>query len=118
RATLSQTLSRIEVIDGPSEPLAVTGDSSATTLTLSQPVIATTDWTLLALGSLSYGLSHSYASEVPLVDATTTKAALGFSLSYSKDGNSFAVQPQLIYVRAGDNLADSYSEALIGTASA
>jgi hemolysin activation/secretion protein len=118
RATLSQTLSRIEVIDGPSEPLDVTGDSSATTLTLSQPVIATTDWTLLALGSLSYGLSHSYASEVPLVDARTRKAALGFSLSYSKDGNSFAVQPQLIYVRADDNLADSYSEALIGTASA
>lgn len=118
RMTLSQTLSRIEVIDGPSEPLEVTGDSSATTLTLSQPVIATTDWTLLALGSLSYGLSHSYASEVPLVDATTSKGALGFSLSYSKDGNSFAVQPQLIYVRADDNLADSYSEVLIGTASA
>jgi hemolysin activation/secretion protein len=116
RLSLSQTLSGIKVIDGPSKPLYVTGNSSATTVTLSQPVIADTDWTLLALGSLSYGESHSYASDVPLVDASTSKVALGFSLSYSKDGNSFAVQPQLIYVHAEDHLLDGYPNLLIGTA--
>jgi len=116
RLSLSQTLSGIKVIDGPSEPLDVTGNSSATTVTLSQPVIADTDWTMLALGSLSYGESHSYAADVPLVDASTTKVALGFSLSYSKDGNSFAVQPQLLYVHAEDHLFDEYPNILIGTA--
>ncbi len=116
RLSLSQTLSSIKVIDGPSEPLDVTGDSSATTLTLSQPFYADTDWTVLGLAAFSYGESHSYAADVPLVDTSTSKASLGFSIGYSKDGNSFAVQPQLIYVYADDYLFDENRDLWIGTA--
>src|SRR5690606_6400959 len=113
KVSLSQTLSAIKVIHGPTEPLNITGASKATTLTLSQPFFIESEWTVLGLMSGSHGDSQSWSSEVPLVDTVTSKAALGFALSYAGDGASFSVQPQLVYVHAKDRLFDDGRDLLI-----
>lgn len=119
RLSLSQTLSAIKVIDGPTEPLHITGTSSATTATVSQPFFVNTEWALLGIGTVSYGESASWSSDVPLVETSTLKTALGFSLSYATDGVSFAVQPQLIYVHAVAQVpSEEANDFLIATASA
>lgn len=115
RLALSYTRSGIRVIDGPTAPLDVTGVSQATTVTLSQPVVANRDWTLLVLASGSYALSDSKSGDTPLVDSDTTKAVLGFALTYASDRANFTVQPQLIYAKAHDRLTDQVQGILLST---
>jgi hemolysin activation/secretion protein len=115
----SYTRSRIAVIEGPSEPLDITGNSQAGSLTLSQPVIATPNWTVLASLSGVYGTSTSDSAAVPLVDSETTKAAAGLDITYTGTGQTFSFDPQLIYANANDHLAGTSSDILLaaGTAS-
>lgn len=120
RLAVSYSRSAIKVINGPQAALDVTGASQAGTVTVSQPLIATTNWTLLALASGSYGVNSSHLSGVPLVDSSTTKAVLGFSLTYSDDTASFTVQPQMVYARARDYILNEYDDIVlaIGTVNA
>lgn len=114
RVAASYTRSSIAVIDGPDAPLHVTGNSQAVSLTLSQPLIATGNWAVLASLSGVYGTSQSDSAAVPLVDSTTTKEAYGLSINYTDTGRSFTLAPQLIYAQASDHLAGSTADILLG----
>ncbi|WP_299742261.1 ShlB/FhaC/HecB family hemolysin secretion/activation protein [Devosia sp.] len=117
RISLGYSRSQIRVVDGPSEPLDINGGSQVASLTASQPVFATTDWSLIALASTSYGDSISRAGVVSLVESTTTKASAGLALSYTGTTGSFSIQPQIVFAAAQDKLAQSWRDLTIGTIS-
>ena len=118
RLSLGYSGSNIRVIDGPTKPLDITGASQVGSLTLSQPVFANTQWSLLALASGSYGGSISRAGTVSLVDSRTTKASIGFALGYTGEVASISVQPQLVYAAAEDLLAANTRYLSVGTINA
>lgn len=117
RISLGYSRSAIQVIEGPSAALDITGSSQVGSLTASQPIFATTDWSLVALASTSYGTSNTRAGTVDLVDSSTVKASLGMALSYTGTAGSFSVQPQVVYAAAEDKLAQSWRDLTIGTIS-
>ncbi|HVW94030.1 MAG TPA: ShlB/FhaC/HecB family hemolysin secretion/activation protein [Devosia sp.] len=118
RLAASYTRSNITVVNGPTAPLDITGRSQAGSLTVTQPIIANDDWTVLASLAGSLGTSISDASAVPLVDTVTRKGALGVSVSYSKDGNAFNFSPQAIYANSQDNLAGTSADIWLAAGSA
>lgn len=117
RLSLAYSRSGIRIIDGPTQPLNITGGSQVGSVTLSQPVIATPDWSIMALASASYGDSETKAGVVKLVESTTSRASVGVALSYTGEAASFAVQPQVVYARAQDVLAQSFRDLTIATIS-
>ena len=116
----SYTRSRIAVIEGPTKPLDITGDSQAASVTVSQPLMANTDWTVLASLSGVYGTSDSDSAGQALVNSITKKVAAGLSVSYSKDGRTFNVAPQIIRAYANDLIQGTSADLWLaaGTASA
>jgi hemolysin activation/secretion protein len=118
RISGSYTRSGITVIDGPTKALDITGTSQAASLTASQPLIATTDWTVLASLSAVYGNSTSDSGTTPLVNSETVKAAAGVTVSYTGDGRTFSFSPQLIYASAHDLLGGTSADILLAAGSA
>ncbi|MDB5562666.1 MAG: ShlB/FhaC/HecB family hemolysin secretion/activation protein [Hyphomicrobiales bacterium] len=118
RVAGSLTRSGIRVVDGPTLPLDITGSSQAATVTLSQQLIGTANWSAMALISGAYVTSASQSGITPLVDSVTKKAVLGFSLAYTSENASFSIQPQLIYANAHDQLIDGYTDVLLAAGSA
>jgi len=118
RVAASYTRSGITVVDGPTKALDITGTSQAASVTLSQPLIATTDWTVLASLSGVYGTSASDSGATPLVDSETIKAAGGVSITYTGDGRTVSFNPQLIYAKANDLLGGTSAAILLAAGSA
>lgn len=118
RLALGYTASAIRVIDGPTASLGITGRSQVGSATLSQPLIASPSWTLLASGAASYGESLSKSETTPLVDSDTTKGAVGLSLGFAQDRFSFSVYPQMVYAHAVDRLAAAARDLPIATGTA
>jgi len=118
RVSLGYSGSRIGVVDGPTEPLDISGSSQVASLTLSQPIIANTEWALLALASGSYGSSASLAGDVSLVQTITSKGSLGFALGYNNDTASFNLQPQVVYAASEDLLASMTRNITVGAVNA
>lgn len=118
RVAGSLTASSIRVVYGPTAPLDITGGSQAATITVSQPLVADTNWTVKALTSASFGLSNSKSGNTFLVDTDTTKGVFGFSLGYANDNASFTLQPQLIYAHVHDRLADTFNNITIANGTA
>ena len=110
----SYTRSSIVVVDGPDALLHVTGKSQAASLTLSQPLIANSNWSVLASLAGVYGTSNSDAGAVPLVDSTTTKEVLGLSINYTDTGRSFSFAPQLIFAHEDDHIAGTGAAFTLG----
>jgi hemolysin activation/secretion protein len=113
RVAGSYTRSVINVVDGPTAPLDITGNSQAVSLTVSQPLIATTDWTVLASLSGVYGNSTSDSASVPLVHSETIKGVAGLSVSYAADGRSFSFNPQLIYAHANNLILGTNADIVL-----
>jgi hemolysin activation/secretion protein len=118
RVAASYTRSGIHVVDGPTAPLDISGASQAATVTLSQQLVGTSNWSVQGLLSGAYVTSSSLSGVTPLVDSITKKAVLGFSLGYTGDGPSFSVQPQLIYANANDQLSNTTDNILLAAGSA
>ena len=118
RLSLGYSASVIRVVDGPTKPLDITGASQVGSLTLSQPVFANTEWSLLALASGSYGTSISRAGTVSLVESGTTKASIGFALGYTGEVASISLQPQMVYAASEDRLNDTTRYLSVGTINA
>jgi hemolysin activation/secretion protein len=118
RVGIGYTGTGTTVVDGPAEPLDVTGEAHAGTVTLSQAVIATQQWLLQANGSVSYGNSKSYIGPVPQVDALTTRVVVGMPISFTGEQLNLYVQPQVVYARVEDRLAPdpiSYRDVVLFT---
>lgn len=80
RVGLSYNYGEIEIVDGPLEPLNVTGDSTNAGITLTQPIVAksTYDWD----ASLGYvhKISNSYFDDVKLVNTVANDIILATNL--------------------------------------
>ncbi len=105
RLAVGYTGSRTKVVDGPSEPLGVRGGSHAATATLTQALVARSDWLVQATASASYILSESTVAGVPLVESDTVRVVMGLPISHVGERHSLYVQPQLIYANVTDTLA-------------
>jgi hemolysin activation/secretion protein len=104
RLGIGYTGTTTRVVDGPAAPLDVTGQSQSVTATLSQALIAQTNWLVQANASVSYGASSSDIGPVPQVDALTTRVVLGLPITHSGERHSIYVQPQFVYARVEDQL--------------
>ncbi|WP_170314739.1 ShlB/FhaC/HecB family hemolysin secretion/activation protein [Aquibium carbonis] len=93
------------VVDGPAEPLDVTGEAHAGTVTISQALLATTGWLVQANTSVSYGSSKSNIGPVPQVDALTTRVVVGVPISHTGERHNIYIQPQVVYAHVEDQLA-------------
>ncbi len=99
------------VVDGPAEPLDVTGEAHTGTVTISQSLIATSGWLVQANTSVSYGSSKSNIGPVPQVDALTTRVVVGLPISHTGERHNLYIQPQVVYAHIEDQLApDPISE--------
>ena len=105
RLGLGYTGTGTTVVDGPAELLDVTGEAHAGTVTLSQALVASTNWLVQANASVSYGSSKSNIGPVPQVDALTTRVVVGLPISYTGERHNFYVQPQIVYAHVEDQLA-------------
>lgn len=107
RISFGGTTSQIEVINGPVGQLGVIGGSRMATASISQPIIADTNWLLSAVASASYGQSDSQLSGMTLVDNDTRRGSVGFVLSYNDETTEFFVQPQIVAATVYDNVLDT-----------
>jgi hemolysin activation/secretion protein len=114
----SYTRSAIKVVAGPDKPLDISGSSQAGSVTLSQALVGTTDWTVLATLSEVYGTSTSDSGTTPLVDSTTLKTAGGLNITYTGDGRTFSLNPQLIYARTRDLLGATSADIFLAAGNA
>jgi hemolysin activation/secretion protein len=107
RLSATYSGSRINVIDGPTEPLNIEGNSQSFSGTLIQPHFISPDWAVFSVLGASYGVSESTSNGTPLVDSATTKYSMGIDVSYSNQNMAFSISPQLTYAIAKDDLAPS-----------
>ena len=105
RLALGLTASKIQVVEGPTAVLDISGRSVSQTATLTQALLTRPDASLLGLLSVSSGVSQSFSADTPLVDTITTKISAGIAANYSNDRLTIAAQPQLIYALADNLLA-------------
>ena len=107
RLAFSGTASRYAVIAGPTVGLDLMGKAHSTSVTLTQPIIATDKFVLQAVGSAFKGKSWSYSAGVPLVEAGTTKLSAGFIFGAYGDMWSFDGQIQNVSATVDDAIAPS-----------
>ena len=105
RVGIGYTGTGTTVVDGPAEPLDVTGEAHAGTVTLSQALIATTGWLVQANTTFSYGISKSDIGPVPQVDTLTTRVVVGLPISHTGERHNLYIQPQVVYAHVEDQLA-------------
>lgn len=118
RLAVGYTGSGINVVDGPTVDLGVTGASQAATVTLTHPLFVDEHWTAQGIVSASHGMSTSTVSDVMIVDSATSKVAAGVMLAHTADWGSASVQPQLIYAGAHERVTDEWRDILLFTGAA
>jgi len=117
RLAFSGTVSRYNVVAGPTVALDLKGKARSASVTLTQPIIATDKFVLQAIGSAFKGKSWSYSAGVPLVEAGTTKLSAGFSLGAYGDTWSFDTQIQNVSAKVDDVIAPSSNKYSVLTGS-
>ncbi len=78
RLALSYDISKIEIIDGPLEPLNVTGDSTNAGLYLTHPLVVNKDLLLNGFVGVNHKTSTTDFDSVTLFDTTVDSLSLGF----------------------------------------
>lgn len=114
RLDLGLTGSRIKVVDGPTEPLDVTGDSLSFSTGITQPLFADDKWLVEARGAFFWGKSASRAAGVTIVDTRTRKASLGVNFRYKHAGRRISGGLQLVRAKVADQLTNTDQTAAIG----
>ena len=82
RLGITYDVGDIEIIDGPLEPLNVTGESSDAGITLVQPIEATRDYDWDASLSYVHKSSESFFDGLKLVDTTADDLIIGTNLRF------------------------------------
>jgi hemolysin activation/secretion protein len=117
RLSATYSGSRIKVIDGPTEPLNIEGNSQSFSGTLTYPHFISSKWAVFGVAGASYGVSDSTSNGTPLVDSTTTKYSLGIDVTYSNQNMAFSISPHLTYGVTEDALEPSTRNITLFTGS-
>jgi hemolysin activation/secretion protein len=106
RLGASYSQGQIRIVDGPSRELDVTGASQLGSLNLSQPVVVTDNWLLLANAARSMGVTKSWIGEPQVVDDHTQKSTAGFAVTQSS-GLDYAISlsPAFNYVESHSEIS-------------
>lgn len=110
RLAIGYTGSGTKVVDGPSVDLNVRGASHAGTATLTQALVARSDWLVQATVSGSFIYSESTISDIPLVETHTRRGVIGLPISHVGERHSAYFQPQVIFANVQNRLAPGYPE--------
>ncbi len=103
RVGVSFSRGAIEVVNGPYQPLHITGDSTIASLNASQPLFINQDWLLLLNGAFSYFNSTSDQSDdIHITDNDTVKGTVGVTIGYTSPEFSASISPT--YSRAHTEL--------------
>jgi hemolysin activation/secretion protein len=102
RVGVSLTQGQIRVLDGPAKALDIFGRSKQAALNLSQPLIATEDWLIMATGAYSIGRSQTHFASIAttVTDDRTTKSTIGPSITHSSADHSITIAPAYNYVES------------------
>lgn len=109
RVGVSYTQGRTHILNGPSEPLNLQGDSQIAAVNVSQPMfIVNEHWLLLGNLAGSYGVTESRTapSMFYLSNTRTFKETAGFSLTNSGDNYSISISPAFNYGETHDAVLD------------
>ena len=82
RLGVSYDLGEIKIVEGPLEPLNVTGDSSNLGFSVTQPIVAKNDYDWDANLAYIHKSSNSYFDDVKLVNTTANDIVLGTNLRF------------------------------------
>ncbi|MFK5996958.1 MAG: ShlB/FhaC/HecB family hemolysin secretion/activation protein [Rhodobacterales bacterium] len=104
RLTFSQTGSMIDVANGPSAVLNISGSSTSTSVSLSQPLVANNKWSLMLDVVGFRGLSRSSSGVTTLVDSDTSKIASGVTFGFTGKRLSFSTHFQKIFATVKDRI--------------
>lgn len=117
RMSMTYSGSRINVIDGPTEPLNIEGKSNSFSGTLTHPMFISPEWAVFGVAGASYGISESTSNGIPLVDSATTKYSLGIDIAYASPKMAISISPQLTFAVSEDFLAPSTRDVTLFTGS-
>ncbi len=100
RIGVSYSGSVIKIIEGPFQPLDVTGTSQISTASFSHPLWADDIWLLLGNFSESYGLSTSDQGPVSILNDRTWKETPGITFARRAEDVSFSITPAVSFAHS------------------
>jgi hemolysin activation/secretion protein len=90
----------IKIIEGPFQPLDVTGTSQVGSVNYSHPLWADDTWLVLGNFSEAYSTSNSNQAEVAILDDRTWKENPGITFGRRADDFSFSITPAVSFARS------------------
>ena len=94
RVGVSFSRGAIQVVNGPYEPLHITGDSTIASLNASQPLFVNQDWLFLLNGAFSFFNSASdQADVIHITNNDTYKGTIGFTVGYTSPDFAASLSP-------------------------
>lgn len=93
RVGLSYTQGKIKITNGPYETLDVNGQSKLGSVTLSQPVLADSEWLIAATGAYTVGYTQSDILGITTVEDLSWKKTGGFTVSNYGSFYTITVSP-------------------------
>ena len=120
RLGVSYTRGKIKIVDGPTEPLDVTGNSEQASVNVAQPFYIDDSWIALLNLAHTYGKSVSKFSDTTIVDDRSQKETAGFSITHSGAEHAISIAPAANYVKSHSEVLnrDRYFYLFTGTVSA
>ena len=93
RVGVSYTQGQIKIVNGPFQPLDVTGQSNQASVNLAQPFFVNQTWLLQATGGYTYGKSESDFSSVAVTSDRYRRATGGISVNWVGDTYAMTFSP-------------------------
>ncbi|WP_179948157.1 ShlB/FhaC/HecB family hemolysin secretion/activation protein [Luteimonas chenhongjianii] len=106
RLGLNVSRSQINIIDGAFRNLDITGQSTSYGLDYTQPWVATPNWLLSTVASLSRSNSESEIASVRVSEIDSTTLTLGITAGYRNDGYEWNLYQGVSRVRTDETLAE------------
>lgn len=109
RVGVNVSRNQISIIDGAYRALDITGESTNYGVDYTQPWIATQNWLLSTVASVSRSNSISEISKVRVSEINSTMATVGINLGYRNEGYDWSFYQGVSQVRTDETLANGRS---------
>lgn len=115
RVGVSAGSSAIHIVNGPTQPLEVTGQSYQSSANISQPLYVDPQWTVQALGSFTWMESKTDQSGFQITHDQSLREAIGFSVGNVGEWGSFMISPAVAPVQSDSFITHRARSFTLGT---
>ena len=115
RVGVSVGSSAIHIVNGPTQPLHVTGTSDQASANISQPLYIDPQWTVQAIGSFAWLDSITHQSSILVTHDQSLREAIGFSVGNTGEWGSFMISPALTPVQSDSFVTHRARSFTLGT---